>query len=153
MPVLANPKHEVFAQELAKGRTLEDAYVAAGYSKSRSNASALRTKYNILERVLELQGAGVERTEVTIEGLIREADELQRLAKASGMYAASITALTAKAKLAGLWIERSDNVNHYKRDATDWSRDELVTIINDALAGGEGTAPPQGRGEQPDPLH
>ena len=153
MPVLPNRKHEIVAQELAKGATQSEAYGAAGYSPQRSNAARLIANDSIVSRVAELQGNVAERTEVTIEGLIREADELQRLAKNAGQYSAANAALTSKAKLAGLWIERSDNVNHYKRDATDWSRDELVTIINDALAGGEGTAPPQGRGEQSDPLH
>ena len=54
MPALTNAKHERFAQELAKGKTADDAYVEAGYKPSRANASTLRTKQNISARVAEL---------------------------------------------------------------------------------------------------
>jgi phage terminase small subunit len=36
VPVLSNPKHERFAQELAKGSSASAAYVVAGYSKSET---------------------------------------------------------------------------------------------------------------------
>lgn len=54
MPILTNPKHERFAQELAKGKSLEDAYVAAGYRPSRGNACVLKQKQSVSERVAEL---------------------------------------------------------------------------------------------------
>ena len=54
---------------------------------------------------------GAERTVVTIESLIREADEIQSAAKAAKQHSAAIQALTAKAKLAGLWVERRENEN------------------------------------------
>lgn len=54
MPVLSNPKHERFAQELAGGKSSLDAYVTAGYSPNRSAASRLQTNVNICERVSEL---------------------------------------------------------------------------------------------------
>lgn len=44
------------------------------------------------------------------------------------------------------------NVNR-KRDATDWTRDELVAILHDAAAGSGGTAPQDGCGDKPDQLH
>ena len=31
MPLLDNPRHEIFAQELAKGTSQKEAYVSAGY--------------------------------------------------------------------------------------------------------------------------
>lgn len=40
-----------------------------------------------------------------------------------------------------------------KRDATDWTRDELVAFLNNARDGGEGTAEADGRAEQSDKLH
>ena len=54
MGVLENPKHEIFAQELAKGKTAEDAYAFAGFKPSRANASTLKKNQNILNRVAEL---------------------------------------------------------------------------------------------------
>ena len=40
-----------------------------------------------------------------------------------------------------------------KRDASDWSREELVAFLNDARTGGEGTAKANGRGKQSDRVH
>lgn len=40
-----------------------------------------------------------------------------------------------------------------KREATDWSREELVAFLNERRAGGEGASEPDGRGEQPDSVH
>ena len=54
MAVLQNPKHEKFAQELAKGKTAEESYALAGFSPNRGNASVLKHKQNILDRVSEL---------------------------------------------------------------------------------------------------
>lgn len=40
-----------------------------------------------------------------------------------------------------------------KRDATDWSRDELVAFIADATAGSERAPKTNGRGRKPDRVH
>lgn len=54
MPTLDNPKHERFAQELAKGKSAEEAHGVAGYKASRSGASQLKQNINISNRVAEL---------------------------------------------------------------------------------------------------
>jgi phage terminase small subunit len=54
MPALENPKHERFAQELAKGKTADEAYVIAGYKRNRGNASTLKQDQSILARVTDL---------------------------------------------------------------------------------------------------
>lgn len=40
-----------------------------------------------------------------------------------------------------------------KRDATDWTRGELVAFLNDARASREGVAEKDGRGPKPDRVH
>ena len=67
--------------------------------------------YEKRRRVDEIIASGAERTVVTLESLIREADEIQRAASANMKYSAAVLALIAKAKLAGLWAERSVNGN------------------------------------------
>lgn len=54
MPALSNPRHERFAQELAKGKSADDAYESAGYSPNRGNAATLKKKESISIRVNEL---------------------------------------------------------------------------------------------------
>ena len=40
-----------------------------------------------------------------------------------------------------------------KRDATDWTRDELVAFLNNARASGNGAAAPGSGDDKPDRLH
>ncbi len=47
MPVLKNHKHELFAQELAKGVTAEAAYAKAGYAPSVKNAQRLKSNEGV----------------------------------------------------------------------------------------------------------
>lgn len=112
MPALKNPRHERFAQELAKGRTQEQAYEAAGYRPSRPNACKLAADHNILQRVAEIQERGAIRSEITIEELT---GKLMALAtKAEGMptesgVQASRACLMDAAKLNGLVVDKKLN--------------------------------------------
>jgi len=107
MPTLQNPRHERFAQELATGKSADAAYVVAGYRPNRSNAARLSANQNIEKRVAEIQSLGAERAAVTVESLIAEAEAARTKAMAEkGGAAAAVAALTAKAKLAGLWREK-----------------------------------------------
>lgn len=58
MPVLTNPRWEIFAQEVAKGTTDEAAAVAAGYahnpSNHQSNTNRIRKKPAVADRIREL---------------------------------------------------------------------------------------------------
>jgi phage terminase small subunit len=128
MTALANQKHERFAQALAKGKTADEAYVFAGYKENRGNASTLKTNQSILDRVAELQDIGSMRAEVTIASLIQEAAEIQQLAKADGQFAAATSALTAKAKLAGLWVDKNENTNR-NVDPSRVTDAELAAVV------------------------
>jgi phage terminase small subunit len=59
MPILAQPKHEQFAQSVAKGISATGAYICAGYSKAGAAASASRlmTNANVAARIKELKTA------------------------------------------------------------------------------------------------
>ena len=57
MPMLTNARHEKFAQNRATGMTIDDAYVAAGYKRNRSNAARMNSNEHISGRVAELQGS------------------------------------------------------------------------------------------------
>jgi phage terminase small subunit len=111
MPVLKNPKHERFTQELAKGKSQAAAYKKAGYKPNEGHASRLAGNGKVKERVAELQNKRAERAVVTIESLIQEAHEIQVAAKTAEQFAAATGALTAKAKFAGLWVEKAQTEN------------------------------------------
>jgi phage terminase small subunit len=72
MPVLDNARHERFAQELALGKTADEAYVLAGFKANRGNATTLKAKQSIQERVAEILQRGAERAEITEEMVLRE---------------------------------------------------------------------------------
>ena len=87
MPILQNPRHERFAQELANGKSGNDAYVAAGFKANRGNAGALTRQQHISTRVAELLAAretveskglerAIERTAITKERALAELAKL-----------------------------------------------------------------------------
>jgi phage terminase small subunit len=137
MPILQNPRHERFAQELAKGKTADEAYAAAGYKPDRGHASRLAANGNIRDRVAELQAIGAKEAAVTIESLIAEAEEARVMAMENGQPASAVSAIIAQAKLSGLWVEKRENAN--KMDLNQLSDEQLLRFIS---------APPQETFEQ-----
>lgn len=109
MPILPNPRHEAFAQALAKGKTADDAYALAGYRPHRGNASTLRTNQSILDRLAELQERGAKKVDVTLESLALELDEARDLAKGEKQSSAMVSATMGKAKLFGLVIDKKQH--------------------------------------------
>src|SRR5262245_23785214 len=108
MPILSNSRHERFAQGLATGKSATEAYKDAGYKGDRTAASRLATNVNVQARVREIQTLAAERTKVTITSLIEEAEEVRSLAVAERQLSAANTAIVTKAKLSGLWVDRSE---------------------------------------------
>ncbi|MET3790665.1 terminase small subunit [Aquamicrobium terrae] len=105
MPVLPNPRHEAFAQALAKGKTATEAYADAGYKPNRSHASRLVAKGNIAARVAELQQKVAKKVEVTVESLAGELEEARAIALQEKQSSAAVQATMGKAKLFGLGVE------------------------------------------------
>lgn len=140
MTVLTNPKHERFAQALAKGKSQAEAYAEAGYAPSEPNASRLTRNDKVQARVAELQDRGAIRAEVTLANLIQEAADIQSAAKADKQYSAATAALTAKAKLAGLWIDKAENTNR-NVDPARVSDAELAAVIKADGSNGVAEAP------------
>lgn len=134
MPVLKNARHERFAQALASGKTLVDAHEQAGFKPNDGNASKLGAHPEVQARVKEITGRVASKVEITLESLIVEADAIQKAASADKQHSAATAALTAKAKLAGLWIERGEhsntNVNYTVSDEpqteSDWHEQHVT---------------------------
>ena len=84
MPVLENPRHELFAKALAGGKSASAAYRAAGYQcaphKARGHGHRLRTREDIAARIDELSAKARRRiaTEQVGEGVRRGAPTLYR---------------------------------------------------------------------------
>src|SRR5690606_31741355 len=125
MPVLPNPRHEQFAQALAKGKTADEAYALAGFKPNRGNAATLKAKQSILDRVAELQQRAAAKAEVTVESLAGELEEARAIALAEKQTSAAVSATMGKAKLFGLGVE------HRKLSGTI----QVVTITPKQLDG------------------
>jgi hypothetical protein len=69
MPVLSKSRHELFAQAVANGRSLDDAYSDAGFVRNRGNASKLMRNTAIQSRVDDLLQ---ERAKGTLQKTISE---------------------------------------------------------------------------------
>lgn len=76
MPVLKNPRHEAFAQQLANGKPANEAYVMAGYKANDGNAARLKATDAIKARVAEIQGKAAERVEVSLVDIMRELERI-----------------------------------------------------------------------------
>ena len=76
MGILKNTKHEAFAQGIAKGMTLNAAYVEAGYKANRKNASRLKTNEDIKARVAELAHEAAKRAAKSLDDVIAEYERI-----------------------------------------------------------------------------
>ena len=66
MPPLPKQREELFAQHCASGLTNSEAYENAGYKPHRGNASVLRAKQHISDRITELQQQIAKKTQVAV---------------------------------------------------------------------------------------
>jgi len=130
VPALSNQRHELFAQVLAAGCSATEAYVKAGYRLNKGNAGRLKANERIRERVGELQARNVQAQEaavgVTIERLRTQFAEAYEMAKELSQPTAMVAATTAQAKLAGLWIERSEQT---RKQPDEMSDAEIAAIL------------------------
>lgn len=73
MPALKNQRHERFAQEIAAGKTGDEAYTAAGYAKNRHNAARLKATEPVRKRITELLNTREQKTLQTSERAVQAA--------------------------------------------------------------------------------
>jgi hypothetical protein len=116
MPALKNPRHERFAQAVARAVDAASAYRSAGYDSeggaAEARASRLLQHAAVAARIAELQttpATTIASTEVTTAQAIHEFEEARLLALEKGQAAAAVSATMAKVKLAGLLTEKPEN--------------------------------------------
>ena len=107
MPTLKNPRHEKFAQEIAKAKTATAAMAAAGYSDPR-NSTRLTKNDEIRRRIDELKERGAARAEVSVASLLSELEEARLLALKRGQASAAVQCSMGKAKITGHIIDRRE---------------------------------------------
>jgi hypothetical protein len=114
MPVLKDPKHEAFAQHLAKGLSQEAAYKAAGYKGGRTHASRLVTNGNIGRRVAELTEKAAEKAIAAVsfeaKDLFQRMEDLIKRAADAGDYKTAMDGLKFELRCFG--YEDSPTLTH-----------------------------------------
>jgi len=128
MPVLKNPKHEKFAQELAKGVAAVQAYVNAGYEPHKANPHRLSENESVRSRVAELQERASKSVDITVASLTKMYLEDRKLATELGQPSAAKGCLDSLAKLHGLMIDRKETGG--PGDFARMSDDELDRFIS-----------------------
>lgn len=110
VPTLDNPKHERFAQDIAKGKTQAEAYAAAGYKPSEQHACRLASSGKVAARVAEILERSAIRAEISLatitEDLARIATKAEGLGESSGFSVARAAKMDI-AKLHGLVVDKS----------------------------------------------
>ena len=140
MPVLKNPRHEAFAQARAAGKGYEEAYASAGFKPHPGNAYRLSKKEEVLRRIAEIQTRVAEKVKVTVETLAQELEDARLLAIKKEQTAAAVAATMGKAKLLGLDVNKSVNVNlnsNFHEQTDEELQSALASMLNEvrALAG------------------
>ena len=147
MPALKNAQHERFVQELVKGKSHGDAYLAAGYKAKNSKvgsaaATRLLNDVKIQERLSELQRKSEERAVLdrawvlkhlieNVERAMQKVEVLDREGEGTGVYkyegSVANRALELLGKEMGMFVERSEVGK--PGDFDNMSPDELDQFI------------------------
>jgi hypothetical protein len=98
---LSNPRHERFAQALAKGEPASAAYVTAGFKYNEGNAIRLKGNEKVQARVGELQERAAARVEITAAKIAEMLLEDREFARTCETPSAAVSATMGLAKLAG----------------------------------------------------
>jgi hypothetical protein len=140
MPALTNRRRELFCQSRASGVTLKESAIAAGYTPRRAGVtgSELGRIRSIAVRICELREFFAESaarfTSYGMREAMCEASEAMQIAKAKGNASAMVAAITLKARLAGLLVERT-NVTYTSVD--ELTDSQLESLIADAEGSGD----------------
>jgi phage terminase small subunit len=116
----SNGKLEVFAQELAKGKSAPEAARAAGYEGTSlvSNATKRAASPRVRERVAALQARLAKEAAIDSAKLIEWADQARLMAIELKKPGEVIRAIETIAKLCGLWKEKQDLQNQFNGPVT-----------------------------------
>ena len=100
-----------FSRALATGMRPYEAAIAVGYPDGRSaksNARKRACRPDVRRMVAEIRKPAADRLEITQDELIKRADEIFKLAMASGQLGAAVNALKELGILSGKRIERAE---------------------------------------------
>lgn len=131
---LTSKQQGYLAQRIA-GVSQTEAARAAGYSAKSATEQATRLeKHPTIARELAIaRGSVVEGAKVTLQGCYDMLQAAFNIAREKNNAGAMVGAVTALAKLAGLWIERSEDISDRERVAAEREKLREVKIAGTLL--------------------
>jgi hypothetical protein len=157
MPILKNQRHEAVAQAYVLDphkvgwKAYKFVYQKASEHAAECGFTRLYKDVVFCERIAELHAEAAQNAEITLESLLREAEETRQLALKLEHTSAAVSALKLKSELSGHYVQRKEST--IKHSETDWSLDDLVTFINDSREGMRPDRKTNGGGAKPDIVH
>jgi hypothetical protein len=118
VPILPDPRHERFAQNLAAGMNATAAYEAAGFKANRGNAATLKANQAVSKRVAELQQATADTVGAMTEAKVET--ETARLRVVRAIYA------KLEATVPGIVVEGAQDVKALTDAGLAIEKDERV---------------------------
>lgn len=106
------PKQQAFVTEYLKDRNGAQAAIRAGYSAKTANvkAAALMRLPEVKEAIGIATAEVAEASKVTLASCFARLETAYNIAQAKGNATAMVGAVTATAKLAGLWVEKTEDI-------------------------------------------
>ncbi len=152
MGVLSRPQHEAFAQLIANGSTIIDAYEKSGYPRNRSNASRLRLRERISARIDELVAqrtasaerealSAAEKAGVDAYWVMRNLRRNAVMAARRGDTAAANRAVELIGKHLNMFVDRKEIQINYIDDADEYLA-RIMDLVNAKVVDHEPAALP-----------
>jgi phage terminase small subunit len=133
MSALANHKHELFAQGLAKGESASAAYRAAGYSASGNAADAAASRLlktvKVQARLAELKERAAIKVGLTVADIIKMLDEDRELAHNCEQSGSAVSATLGMAKVLGMLKDKVEHSGAIAVDHTVEAEREIAEIF------------------------
>lgn len=113
-----SPKQQRFVQEYLIDLNATQAAIRAGYSAKTANeqGSRLLANASIREAVARGQEKVAAKAELTVEAHLDELEKIRNAALEAKQFAAATTAEVARGKVAGFYIDRTEDVTNLSRD-------------------------------------
>lgn len=108
MPVLKNPKHERFAQEIAKGTDRREAYALIGLKPDAHQGVIDKLYRHCKQRIDQIMRAGATKAGTTTQRVMQMLENNYEMAVAKGDMAGANKAAELIGKQLGMFVERKE---------------------------------------------
>jgi hypothetical protein len=122
-----------FVALLLQGESAIDAHEHAGFARDDCNAARLRANPKVVERLTELQNQVAAETQVTIQGLLNELEAVRQKATDLKQLSAAVKAISEKAKISGLMVQRVEIGPAHSFDSCDSTEEVVDSLIRMTL--------------------